>query len=213
MKILSQRDPRWSALRLGASQLIMGRYGCTTTDIAMIEGITPDILAKNPTLYTKDGLVIWTAFNKVLKNVKFAWRDVGFDPAKVDAAIKAGKQAILFEVDNGAHWVAFDNEKYGRDYLSLDPWDATRIRTLAKYGNITKVVYFDIIKVQPKTIPADLEHMKGTLVLDVDQGGRLYYIDTKGFKHDISGTPEETQQKIAKLSQGITHANLSRIPE
>lgn len=59
-----QTDPRWTNVKIGSSGKTMGRIGCVTTGIAMMESfrsgktIYPDTMAKNLS-YDKSGNVYW----------------------------------------------------------------------------------------------------------------------------------------------------------
>ena len=217
MQKLSQRDPRWSSVRLGASPLTLGGYGCTTTCVAMIEGITPDKIATHTEVYTNPGgLILWSKLNAILKNVQFEWRDVvasaGFNKAKVDSRIEKGE--VLFEVDGGAHWVLpIRKSEDGKDYVANDPWTGKECNVRKVYHNITKVVFFKRIRPLESVLPEEMAHLKGRFLIAVEDGGRLYFVDTKGKKHNLGGTPEEIQKTIAKMAVGIKNADLKRIPE
>lgn len=211
MTKLSQRDPRWASLRLGASKLTIGRWGCTTTCIAMIDGTTPDLLAHNAANYTKDGLVLWQAISRQLKNSVFEVRDVGYNEAKINEFLKAGTHHVLFEVNDGAHWVVAKSRTLtGNDYLVIDPWDGKECKVKARYKNITKAVYFRKLAETPVVIPEDLERFIGRFLIATEQHGRLFYVTPEGKRIDLGEDPVKT---IAKLAHGIRDVDLYRIPE
>lgn len=75
MEIYSQKDPRWSSKKMGASGYTMGEKGCLVTAVAQAlthagHNVTPGVLAdhlNNIPLdprgnggFTKDGLLIWS---------------------------------------------------------------------------------------------------------------------------------------------------------
>jgi len=55
------------------------------------------------------------------------------------------------------------------------------------------------------------ERLKGRLLLQVEQGGSIWYVDTKEFKR-YSVTWANALPLFVKLSLGITDANLAKIP-
>lgn len=141
MLYLSQRDPQWASVRLGASNLTMGRYGCTTTCISMLSSYfgnykTPPSIAKNRTWYTPDGLVIWA--NIKIANMIFVGRVRQFDERLANEYLRDPNKAVMFEVNNGQHWVvAIKKKLIGSDYVAVDPWDGRQCNVLQKYHNIT----------------------------------------------------------------------------
>jgi hypothetical protein len=143
---LSQRDSRWSQVKLGASSLTVGRYGCTTTCISMLTSlfnctVLPGEIAHNAANYTKDGLVIWQALS--FKKVAFEKRLYGFQPNEIDESIKHPKKAVILQVNDGAHWVVAIRKAYfGNDYIVLDPWTGKKVGARAAYKNITGSAHF-----------------------------------------------------------------------
>jgi hypothetical protein len=52
-------------------------------------------------------------------------------------------QAVLFNVDNGAHWVVgVRKNTFGGDFTVADPWDGKKCNVLAKYKNIVGCAFF-----------------------------------------------------------------------
>lgn len=149
MVYLSQRDPRWSSVRLGASQLTVGRYGCTTTCISMLSDyfggfVRPDEIAKRAENYTKDGLVLWTKLE--LRKMRFEWREYQRNDAKIREALKDPNRAVILQVDDGAHWVVALRRTMlglGNDYVCLDPWTGKKCDVLKTYRNITGAAFFN----------------------------------------------------------------------
>lgn len=146
MIYLTQRDPKWSNKRLGASTLTVGRFGCTTTSIAMISDYfgcyqSPDVIASVPTNYTSDGLIVWSKFK--WSKMRFDRRYYGEQTAIIDEALKNPNKAVILQVDNQAHWVvALRKNLFGKDYVCLDPWDGKKKDTKRTYKNITGFAVF-----------------------------------------------------------------------
>lgn len=151
MKILSQRDPAWAALKLGASQLTIGRYGCTTTAMSMLTDYfgnygSPAEIAAHKGWYTKPGekpgpgLVKWTSLN--FKAMKFARRLYGHNAGAIKASLQDPDGAVILEVANGSHWVvALGYDMLGRMKIA-DPWTGKRTN-MSDYGNdITGSAHF-----------------------------------------------------------------------
>ena len=92
MLYLSQRDPRWCEVKLGASKITVGRYGCTTTAVSMLSDyfgawVRPDEIAHNAKNYTPDGLILWQ--NLSFPTMKFDKRTYGEHDEEIDAALDA----------------------------------------------------------------------------------------------------------------------------
>lgn len=144
---LSQRDKRWSQLKLGASDLTIGRFGCTTVALTMglrsfgID-IWPDYFAKYPRFYTTGGLIIWN--NLVLPDgFRCEKRIASRNDAEIMASIKDPNKFVLLQVDNGQHWVlALSKTWFGNDYNVADPWFGDRRTACGTYKNITGSAHF-----------------------------------------------------------------------
>ena len=123
MKILSQRDPKWSNVRLGDSIATIGRYGCTTTDISMALDFfgmyrTPAELARTLD-YTKEGLILWDSLLKV--GLRLVKRADGRNDSDIRAALKDPKTVCLLQVQ-GNHWVLATSVRWLGGYGIADPW-------------------------------------------------------------------------------------------
>lgn len=145
MIYLSQRDPRWANLKIGASNLTVGSYGCTLTCISMIlsyfgDWRSPAAISTNANWFTKDGLVNW------LKIPFFAWREYGRNDVKILAALKDPKQAVILEVPlpkGGKHWlVAKRKALLSNDYVCQDPWTGKEVNAVKTYGAIAGSAFF-----------------------------------------------------------------------
>lgn len=148
MIILSQQDPQWASRKLGASSLTVGRFGCTTTCIAMLSDyfghyIDPGKLASNVNNYTKGGLVIWKNLNSQLKNFKWVWREYGYAKKNLEAALADPNRAVILEVNDKSHWVVLQsrNRITGELYV-YDPWDKKK-HPVSYYRNVTGASYFE----------------------------------------------------------------------
>lgn len=156
MQTLAQRDPRWADIKLGWGSGTIGQYGCTITSLAMMAGITPDVLNQmlKGTSFedsafagkTKN-LIWWTKLEKYTNGlIKFHWRGYGYDEKKIlDAVAKYG--ACLVEVDfdgtgpkEDKHWIlALGNRK------ANDPWSGNEVPT-NKYSKWTGWAEIEINK-------------------------------------------------------------------
>lgn len=213
MEFISQRDPRWSLVKLGASNLTMGGFGCTTSCIAMAEGITPDLIAKNAANYTRDGLVLWTAISSRLKNIEFVWRQVSPSERQINEAFADKKMVVLLEVNDGAHWVLLQRKTLlGNDYVAVDPWTGKECNVKKTYHNITKAVYFRRKVALPVTIPEALKRFMGKFIIAPERGGRLFYVTTEGKKVDLGSDAAAVQATVARLAHGMSNENLDKIP-
>ena len=145
MKLYSQRDPRWASYYLGNSRLIIGRYGCTTTAIAMLSTYflperDPGYMSQH-IQYTNQGLIIWQSCN--FEQFLFDHREYGRVDANIQAAIKDPNRAVILEVANHSHWVvAVSYNWLLRDYKIADPWTGSYTYALKSYKNITGAAYF-----------------------------------------------------------------------
>lgn len=145
MRYLSQRDPRWALDRIGSSPLLVGRYGCTLTCVSMLSDwfgcyLSPTAIAHNAALFTKDGLVIWSALR--LRSMKFDRRAYSRDDAEIRAALRDPDRAVIFQVD-GFHWVVgIKPTLLGNDYVVVDPWDGRKKSLRSAYSRITGAAYF-----------------------------------------------------------------------
>lgn len=148
MLLLSQRDKRWAANKIGKSSLTIGRWGCTLTSLSMLSSFygcykSPAELAASSGLFTSGGLLIWGQIEKVFKGkIKFVYRygqgskSLRNDKAIRDSILKSPKTTVILEVANHSHWVVATGV-YGNDYMCVDPIDGQRKLVLRTFGNIT----------------------------------------------------------------------------
>ncbi len=143
MQSYSQRDPRWANVRLGASNLFMGRYGCTTTCIADLSTYFGD--NDNPAevaqrLQYTTGLIIWGSCK--FPHFHFERREFGRNDANIKAALRDPNRAVILQVQNGSHWVVATGNALLGGYKIADPWFGD-FSTTRRYGNsITGAAYF-----------------------------------------------------------------------
>lgn len=145
---LSQRDPRWASVKLGQSNVTVGRYGCTTTCISMLSDyfksfIAPGVLASSILKYLKDGRIIWQSVDNIPR-MKFEKRMYGQNDAEIMISLKDKKKAVILEVNNNSHWVVALRRSYWnkKDYIVLDPWTGKQCSALKTYHNITGSAHF-----------------------------------------------------------------------
>lgn len=143
MKLLSQRDPRWAALKIGASNLTIGRYGCTLTCMSMLTDYfdhwgSPEQIAGHDEWFTKDGLVNWKALK--LKAMSFEKRLYGRNDAEIVKSLNDPNKAVILQVEN-YHWVVcLGKDIFGR-YRIADPWFGDKA-SINRYKSITGSAHF-----------------------------------------------------------------------
>lgn len=150
---LSQRSAPWATVKIGNTQLPLGRWGCTITSISMLSSffgcyLTPAQIARTPGLFDSQGRIIWGNIDKLFKGkLKFVKRVGGhgkavFDRKSInDSLINSPKTAVILEVANFSHWVVVVST-YGNDYYIIDPIDAGKKLCLKSQGNITGSAHF-----------------------------------------------------------------------
>lgn len=119
----SQRDPRWSNIKIKNSNRTIGLYGCALTAVGNAVGLTPlEVMAMCD---MPNGLVDWW---KVKANGwQFNYRSNNFERARLREIIpQSDKFKVLLCVKNrnsptGAHWVTADSLWVG-GYNSVDPY-------------------------------------------------------------------------------------------
>jgi ABC-type bacteriocin/lantibiotic exporter with double-glycine peptidase domain len=139
MIILSQRDARWSAEKIGKSLITIGRYGCTLTCLSMLSSYfggyrTPAALARGLS-FTSGGLIIWSSMPKLLP-FKLEKRLYSRNDDEIMKSLKDAKRAVILQVD-GFHWVvALSKIPFTKHYRIGDPWTGKKSTTLS-YKAIT----------------------------------------------------------------------------
>jgi len=145
MKILSQRDPLWCNTKLGASNLTIGRYGCTTTSISMLSDYfhcyaSPNQIAAHKDWYTPAGLVIWPKL--LFPNMRFVQCVPGRNETLINDSLKDPNKAVIFKVNNGEHFVVGYSKKLFGGYNVADPWPGKIVDVDSVYHNIVASYHF-----------------------------------------------------------------------
>ena len=144
-----QNDSRWSWVTLGSSGQTIGKIGCTTTAVAMVESyrqgktIYPDVMAKKLS-YTSTGSLYWPEDYVGVTN--------GLDLQAIYSYLKEGKPVIVgFSTKSGnQHWAVIYGYSGGSslnagEFLINDP--VTKSRTtladlMEDYPYFRKYVYY-----------------------------------------------------------------------
>ncbi len=148
MLLLSQRDPRWASHKLGASDLTIGAYGCTTTALSMLTSyfhcFKDPIEIQSFQDYTPDGLILWDTLR--LAPFHFIKRIYGQHDDEIQNSITDPNLGCIIEVSlssGGHHWlVATGKVPLVDAYFVVDPWDAKKKTTLAYKNKITGSAHY-----------------------------------------------------------------------
>lgn len=130
MEILSQRDPRWSNIKLGTSDKTIGSHGCTITCVAMLAGTTPDVVNQKLLAvggYAEGNLIIWSKINAAIPWLKWEWRGYEYENDKVASSLPCLVEVDGSRIGGSRHWVVY----IGNQQM-LDPW----------YGNQKSTSYY-----------------------------------------------------------------------
>lgn len=126
MKLYSQRDPQWSANKMGDGTI--GQFGCTITCIAMMTDIRPDVInneLKNVGGYSGNFL-IWEKVESAVKGTDFVKRVRIYENSEVAANLPCLVEVNGAPIGGTTHWVLYiGNQKL------WDPWDGTEKPTSA----------------------------------------------------------------------------------
>jgi uncharacterized protein YgiM (DUF1202 family) len=138
-----QTDSRWSRVTLGTSGKTIGKVGCATTSIAMIESyrtgstITPDAMAKRLT-YTSSANVYWPSHYTLV---------TGYSLETIYTLLASGKPVLLGAKNGsgGQHWIVVTGYR-GGDRLTASGFTihdpaATWRRTLTDFFNAYPYFY------------------------------------------------------------------------
>lgn len=139
-----QTDSRWSWVEIGQSGKTIGKIGCATTSISMIESfrqgenITPDIMSKRLS-YSQSGNVYWPSDYKVtLSSDNYL--------QKIYSVLKEGKP-VLFGAKNkygSQHWIVITGFRGGElipsNFVINDPGSSSRT-ALSQFLSIYPVFY------------------------------------------------------------------------
>lgn len=201
---LSQRDKRWSAIKLGTSNTTIGDFGCTITCIAMIVGTTPDVVnerMKQVAGFAEGNLVIWAKIDEAFPGIH-ARRVWTYDNADVKANIKR----VLVEVDGKPiggyrHWVVY----VGSQKL-YDPWDGKEDPT-SDYPNPVSYCVLEGAweKSEPVTTDLQAELDKTRKQRDENHNDRMALYEELGFSGVFNRTVavEKIRQLLALEKQFV----------
>lgn len=145
MKYLSQRDPQWCNVKIGQSNSILGKVGCTTTCLSMLSDYfgcykSPAEIAHNVANYVGD-LVNWKALNFECMQGQ---RLYGRSDVTIQNAINDPNKAIMLNVNSGAHWVAaLRKTLFGNSYIVADPWTGKECDVIKTYHDIVGGAVFN----------------------------------------------------------------------
>ena len=228
---LSQKDPRWANVRLGASRMTVGGWGCTTTCESILsyyahQFIDPGEFARQKENYTGvdyargPGLVLWTEFSKDLDNVKYQRRFYGHDAELVAEALKRKDRFPILQVATGIakypeHWVVPIRALKGGDYLIMDPIDGKERKLLSKYVGVTGGVIAEAVEGFEFSDPAEVEPpqlmpVKGLIKAQTSE--KIYFY-SGSFKYHV---PDEKTWEVLfnrEEPQVLTDAITMAIPE
>jgi hypothetical protein len=157
IKYVSQRDLKWSTIKLGTSDVTVGRMGCLVTCLSMLSDYfgcyqTPGEIAMNPSNFDGSANVSWVGLN--FPKFSFRWREGSMfsDSKKLDMEMiksymaKDGggnpDRAVVLEVANHSHWVVALWPTFDNDILVIDPWTGKTCDVLKEYKNITGAALF-----------------------------------------------------------------------
>lgn len=143
MILLSQRDIRWSSIKMLPSTLTLGRYGCTTTAICMLSDYfkcftLPSVAASHNIKYNSEGKILWNTID--FATFKFTQRVYAFDPVRIEDSLKDPDKAVILEVWNMSHWVALVRRSLFGGYVVADPWTGKLITI--KKSEVTGSAHF-----------------------------------------------------------------------
>ena len=167
MRRISQRDPKWSSVKIGDSKTDLATAGCLLCSISMLhskfypkltEWIQPPALASG-CKFVKQGtdpephFLAWTLTDWSKYGLKFIWRSYTYNPVTDMPKIKEycaskdyGVALCVQTKSGGMHWVACESTSAIGDYSVNDPINGKRLWKvsgfLAPYKKITGYVIF-----------------------------------------------------------------------
>lgn len=141
MKILSQRNSKWSFVNIGQSSKTIGNFGCLITVLSMFSSwygkfLDPAFLAKH-LKFTASGLLIWKSITDSELPFKFVYRYYKRDDAKIKQILKSKDGACALQVNKGKHWVALIGYSRIHGYKIADPFYGDIIYLNKRYPDIT----------------------------------------------------------------------------
>lgn len=157
MQIYGQRDKKWASIGLGTSKTTtIGSHGCTITCLAMLAGLTPDVVnqrMKDADAFASTNLVIWGKIKDAIPHLEFDWRGYTYENDRVSKAIEE-HGGCLVEVDfdgtgrdDDRHWVLYIGNK-----KLYDPWTGTE-RPTSVYKKVMGYAIIKTLDVPPVETP------------------------------------------------------------
>lgn len=157
MTIYGQRDSKWAKIGLGTSRTTtIGSHGCTITCVAMLAGLTPDVInqrMKDSNAFANTNLVIWNKIKEAIPHLEFDWRGYTYENDRVSKAVEE-HGGCLVEVDfdgtgrdDDRHWVLFIGNK-----KLYDPWTGTE-RPTSTYKKLLGYAVIKTLDVEPVESP------------------------------------------------------------
>ena len=136
-KRYSQRNKRWSRLRLSPSVLNIGGHGCLLTNLSSACNTTPDVLVRKLQFTDDDhkyggGLIFWNDHNKKIFR-SYGLEYIGRYMSWTEEDFKLNKKyskdddyTVITEVATGGgdrHWLLNWNWGYLNKPVCYNPWD------------------------------------------------------------------------------------------
>lgn len=156
----SQRDPRWSGIRLGTGKATIGQQGCLVTAVSAVckfYGKDTDPARLNSDLLRVDGyansnLYNWWSLPKIYPDIRLhTWIECDNKPAPLDrinAELAARRPPIVwvdFYPSTPAiemHWVVIIGHTEGKnDYLIMDPWTGKVLPFRSLYSDPSRYIF------------------------------------------------------------------------
>lgn len=198
MNQLSQRDQKWKNHKLGFStNTTIGSHGCTITCVAMLLGVTPDVVnerLKAVKGFANTNLIIWAKVKEAFPNAEFEWRGYSYENDRVKTAIEKNG-ACLVEVDGtpiggDKHWVLYTGDK-----KLIDPWDGQE-----KPTSSYKAIGYSIINVNGPTPGGDMVQVPSEDFENLVKNSTEYDKFVKAGYESV----EKVDEKITSLNQTIS---------
>jgi hypothetical protein len=129
MIILSQRNPKWSNIKLLPSFVTMGSFGCTTTCICMLSDYfkcftIPNVAIDHNIKYTVEGMIKWESID--FPTFKWERRIRILDLWAIDQSLLNPDKAVILAIDHDSHWVVALRKLSRGWYWVADSWDGKK---------------------------------------------------------------------------------------
>lgn len=143
MIYLSQKDPRWSYVRMGNSSSTIGGYGCLITSLSMLSSWYgkyrhPEWMANNLS-FTNGGLLFWRSITDSELPMKFVYRYYQRNDAKMKEILKSANGSCVVEValGTGRHWLPVIGHSAIFGFKVVDPLRGDSVYLNKRYPRIT----------------------------------------------------------------------------